>query len=214
MTDIKGCFGLTGGMGAGKTTVSRVLLKHGVQIIDADMLTRLVHRDERVIAQLVAAFGPGVWDTASGNPQISRSRLGAAAFSHPSGIEKLNQIMHPALFDEAKVQLARASKPVVLDAALLFEAGWDSLVSETIAVLCPMSVRLARISARDGLCETQVRARMAAQMSDETRCQKADIIIYNTGSFLQLERQTQIIFEKKLAKHISGVYMPRVRGNG
>lgn len=199
MTAIDRCFGLTGGIGSGKSTVSQIFAQLGAEIIDADKLTRIVHCDKTIIEQLVAAFGPSIIDNTSELPKISRPHLAQQAFAQSSGVQQLNAIMLPALRHAAETRLHAANKPVVLDAALLFEAGWNTLVDTTIAVLCPISMRFTRVAARDNLPKSQIEARMAAQMSDAQRAIRADIIIYNTGSMAQLQRQAEIIFEKKLA---------------
>jgi dephospho-CoA kinase len=199
MTAIERCFGLTGGIGSGKSTVSQIFAQLGAEIIDADKLTRIVHGDTSIIEQLVSAFGSSILDNTSKQPKISRPRLAQHAFAQPSGVQQLNAIMQPALRHAAETRLHAANKPVVLDAALLFEAGWNTLVGTTVAVLCPISMRFSRVAARDNLPKSQIEARMAAQMSDAERAIKADIIIYNTGSMAQLQRQAKIIFEKKLA---------------
>ncbi|MBO5753484.1 MAG: dephospho-CoA kinase [Proteobacteria bacterium] len=200
MTAIDRCFGLTGGIGSGKSTVSQIFAQLGAEIIDADKLTRIVHGDTSIIEQLVSAFGSSILDNTSKQPKISRPRLAQQAFAQPSGVQQLNAIMQPALRHAAETRLHAANKPVVLDAALLFEAGWDTLVGTTIAVLCPISMRFTRVAARDNLPKSQIEARMAAQMSDAERAIRADIIIFNTGSMAQLQRQAKIIFEKKLAR--------------
>lgn len=198
MTAINLRLGLTGGMGAGKSTIARYFAALGLTIIDADQLTRVVHGDKTVIDQLVLAFGTTILEPNVSTPQISRRNLGICAFSQPSGVEILNEIMRPALRDEAQNQLNRAQKHVILDAPLLLEAGWQDMVDAVMVVLCPQAERITRIMARDHLPITQIEARLLAQMSDLDRIKHADILIYNTGSLAELELQAKFIFEKYL----------------
>lgn len=190
--------GLTGGIGSGKSTVSAMLSEAGFEVVDADFITREVHQQPDVIASLVAEFGRGILDTTCESPRIVRSALAKCAFSSSASVAALNRIMHPALHRAAEYRLCHAQKPVVLDAALLFEAGWDKLVDVTMVVLCSREVRMERVIERDGLSRSQIESRMASQMSDAERCRLADIIIYNTGSLEQLCHQMQVFLKKSL----------------
>ncbi len=197
-TDTNLRLGLTGGIGSGKSTVSAMLAEAQFEIVDADLITRDVHQDPDVISALVAVFGREILDESQEKPCIVRSELGKRAFSSSSSVAQLNRIMHPALFRAAAWRMAHAQKPVVLDAALLFEAGWHKLVDQTLVVLCPRNVRIQRVMQRDGLSKADIESRMSAQMSDLDRCRFADFTIYNTGSLEQLRYQMQVFLKKNL----------------
>ena len=194
MKSPKNIIGLTGGMGCGKSTVSGFLKNMGFPVIDADLLTRRVHRDPAVCRKILECFGgQAIVDTPEG-PVVQRGELAKLAFSSEESRQMLNQIMQPALYIEAQNAIERASKPCILDAPLLFEARWDVLTDWNVVVLCPLDVRIQRIQARDQLPERQILARIQAQMTDEQRSRRADSIIYNTSTLESLRRQTEHIF--------------------
>lgn len=191
--------GLTGGMGSGKTTVSRWMKARGISVIDVDALTREVHGRAEICAQLRAAFGDGIFEGDSGAMILSRKRLGEIAFCCEENRERLNAIMHPAL-KRAAMEALSTPRPVVLDAPLLFEAGWETLVDVVVVVMSAESARLERIAARDGLTREQIRARFAGQITDEERRRRADFLVYNVGDLSMLSRQVD---------HILNGLMPR-----
>ena len=165
-----------------------------IQVIDADLLTRRVHRDPAVCRKILECFGgQAIVDTPEG-PVVQRGELAKLAFSSEESRQMLNQIMQPALYTEAQNAIERASNPCILDAPLLFEARWDVLTDWNVVVLCPLDVRIQRIQARDQLPERQILARIQAQMTDEQRSRRADSIIYNTSTLESLRRQTEHIF--------------------
>ena len=194
MSPPKNIIGLTGGMGCGKSTVSAILKKMGYVIIDADLLTRRVHGDPSVCREILENFGEQAIERTSNGLVIQRGELAKLAFSCEESRHKLNQIMQPALYAEAQHEIRNAAKPCILDAPLLFEAHWDELTDWNVVVLCPLTLRIQRIQARDQLPESQILARIQAQMSDELRCRRADCIIYNTSTLESLRRQTEHIF--------------------
>ena len=188
--------GLTGGIGSGKSTVSRLLASHGFEIIDADLLTRRVHRDPAVCAELAQCFGADVIDTTGNTVCVNRPKLAAIVFNSADALSKLNNIMQPALYRALQQKIECCKGNAVLDAALLFEAGWDKLVSQTIVVLCPIETRIQRIVERDHLPIEQIRARIAAQMDDSERIKRADYLIYNVGNIEMAENQVQHVITK------------------
>ncbi len=188
-------YGLTGGIGCGKSTVSAILSPFGFDIVDADLLTRNVHRDPGICQQIAHRFGPEVLDNAH-EPGINRNVLGKIAFASPQNLADLQDIMQPALRLAAQKAIEQATHDVVLDAALLFEAHWQELVQKTIVVLAPLSVRISRIQRRNPqLSMQQIQSRIRSQMSDEMRISLSDAIIYNTGSRDDLRLQVLHIFD-------------------
>ena len=188
-------YGLTGGMGCGKSTVSALLPELGFTVIDADGVTRTLHRDPEICRQLVERFGPSVVEMRDGAPVVCRPALGKIAFSSPENLSALQAIMQPALLQAARTAIANATGPVVLDAPLLLETEWHSLVQTIVVVLCPLDTRIARIQKRDPqLPLSQIQARIASQCTDELRLAAADRLIYNSGSLADLRRQTRRVF--------------------
>ena len=176
--------GLTGGIASGKSTVARLLAERGAVVVDADKLGhRAYQRDRPAFARVVAAFGP---DVVGADGEIDRRTLGAKVFGDANAMRRLTDIMWPAILALAKDEIATARRAgaavAVLEAAVLLEAGWQSEVDEVWAVAVPPQVAVRRATARDGVDAEAVRARIAAQLSNEERAAKADVVIENSGS--------------------------------
>ena len=186
-------FGLTGGIGSGKSTVSRFFSARGFEIIDADLMTRKLHHDPDICASLARLFGPDVLDHSSNHTSVNRQILADIVFHSQDALTALNRLMQPALYRALQATLTNCSQNVVLDAALLFEAGWHQLVHQSIVVICPLPLRIERIKRRNGLNESQIHSRIAAQMSDADRLKLADHIIFNTHDLDALEHQVNHI---------------------
>lgn len=184
--------GLTGGIGSGKSAVAKILEDLGAYIVDTDALAR----------EAVAPNSDGFMEIARVWPQVVRTgaldRAGLAeiVFNDPSARERLNAILHPHIRRLAMERDARA-KPgqiVVHMVPLLFETGYDRLVDKTIAVVAPEDARIARIVARDGIDESRVRARMAAQIDPEEARRRADYVIENDGNRDRLRERTAEVY--------------------
>lgn len=189
--------GLTGGMGCGKSTVCDLLSQCGLDIIDADQLTRQVHHDPEVCREFARIFGQKVIDFIDGSPVVNRSEISKIIFSSRIFLDQFNDIMKSAMQDLIEQSINRCEHRVILDAALLFEANWQTFVDTTVAVLCPMDLRIQRILNRDGLPVSQIKARILAQINDDERIQRADYLIYNVGTREMLEFQVKRLFSRQ-----------------
>jgi len=180
--------GLTGGIGSGKSTVSQFLAELGAVILDADRVGHeALKPDTDVWREVVAVFGRQVL-TPSGS--IDRAKLGEIVFGKPESLSRLNQIMHPRMFDMVKAQLEGYRRQgvdvVVLEAPLLIEAGWTSLVDEVWVTVASESTVLRRLKERIGLSQSESLARIRSQLSSEERIKHADVIINNDGNLDEL----------------------------
>ena len=178
MTLIK--LGLTGPTGAGKSTVARLLEQNGIPLVDADAIARTVtEKGSPVLSALADTFGK---DILFPDGSLDRRALAAVAFSSKENTEKLNAVTHPAILARIRRALADATgDAVVLDAPLLFETGLDALCDHTAAIVADEAVRLARITARDGISEEAAKKRMAVQPDTAFYAARADILLYNNG---------------------------------
>src|SRR5436305_5016361 len=172
--------GLTGGIGAGKSSVSRLLASHGAVIVDADLIAReVVEPGGPAYQGVVDRFGDGVLlDDGS----LNRPALAEIVFADADALKDLNGIVHPAVgavIAERLAEEAPTDHVVVLDVPLLVESGRTN-TSGTIVVDCPPEEALRRAVAR-GLPEDDVRRRMANQVSREERLAKADFVVDNSG---------------------------------
>jgi dephospho-CoA kinase len=194
--------GLTGGIGSGKSTVTRALAERGAVVVDADTIAReVVEPDGPGFAAVVARFGLGVLDHRG---RLDRSALAEVVFGDEDARRDLNAIVHPLVAAETQRRVA-ATPPgsvVVMDVPLLVEAarsGYDLVV----IVEAPEDVRLARLAAR-GMDEADARRRMAAQASDAERRAVADVVLDNSGSPEDLERQVDRLWADLTARLAAG----------
>jgi len=184
--------GLTGGIAAGKSTVARELAKRGAHVIDADRLGHLVYEPgTRAHGEVVAAFGAEI---VGGDGRIDRAALAARVFGKPDELRRLTDIVWPEIrrLAEAEIAVIRARHEgavVVLDAAVLLEAGWEDLADEVWVVVVDRATAVARAVARGGLTAEAVEARIDAQLSNEARCARADVVIDNSGDEAALSAQ-------------------------
>jgi dephospho-CoA kinase len=181
--------GLTGGIGAGKSEVSRRLAAQGAVVIDADAIAReVVEPGTDGLAEVVEAFGPEVLRPDGG---LDRPRLGEVVFADPERRGRLNAIIHPRVAARM-AELEREAGPgaiVVHDVPLIAEGGRADAYDLVVVVDAPARVQVERLVRSRGMTREQAKARMAAQASREQRLAIADIVIDNSGSLAELDRQ-------------------------
>ena len=171
--------GLTGGIGSGKSTVSRFLAELGTVIIDADRVGHeALGTSDEVRRELLATFG---WQIMTPKGEVDRKKLGEIVFGDPESLSRLNQIMHPRMYDMVKAQLEEYRRQgvavVVLEAPLLIEADWTSLVDEVWVTVADESTVLKRVKEKLGLSERECLARIHCQLPSEERAKHADVVI-------------------------------------
>jgi dephospho-CoA kinase len=188
--------GLTGGIGSGKSEVSRLLASYGAVLIDADVLAReVVAPGTRGLAQVVDEFGP---DILAVDGSLDRERLAAVVFGDDAARARLNAIVHPLVGERAAALKATAAPDAVVvhDVPLLVEAGLDSLYDLVVVVDVPVETQVDRLVRLRGMAEADVRARIAAQASREERRAVADVVIDNSGTPEDLEAQVRELWEE------------------
>ena len=191
--------GLTGGIGSGKSTVSQFLAELGVVIIDADRVGHEAFKpDTELWREVVAAFGRQVL-TPSG--EIDRKKLGEIVFGNAELLSRLNQIMHPRMYDMVKVQLEEYRRwgveVVVLAAPLLLEAGWTSLVDEVWVTVASESTVLKRLQEKVGLSKEESLSRIRSQISSEERIKRADVVVNTDCSLDELKARVRELWERR-----------------
>ncbi|GAA2721081.1 MULTISPECIES: dephospho-CoA kinase [Streptomyces] len=188
--------GLTGGIGAGKSEVSRLLAAYGAVIVDSDRIAReVVEPGTPGLAAVAAEFGPGVL-TPEG--ALDRPRLGAVVFNDPDRLAALNAIVHP-LVRARSAELEAAAGPdavVVHDVPLLAENGLAPLYDLVVVVDASTDTRLERLVRLRGMTPDEARARMAAQATRAQRLAVADVVITNDGPLDALEPQVRALWEQ------------------
>jgi dephospho-CoA kinase len=177
-------FGLTGGIGSGKSTVAARFRERGLPVVDADLLAReAVEPATTGLGEIVREFGEGVLDPSGG---LDRKRLAAIVFGDEAARRKLNAITHPRVRDLALARFAeldRAGEPLVCyEVPLLIESGLAEVLRPLVVVSVPEEVQVARTRARDGASEQEAIARVRAQMPLADKVALADHVIDNNGS--------------------------------
>jgi dephospho-CoA kinase len=192
--------GLTGGIASGKTTVSAMLAECGAEVIDADHIARqVVMPGTPAWCKIRDHFGPGVLHP---DGQLDRQALADIVFADKSKLALLNEITHPAIFARIADRLEAhhgQDVVVVLDAALLIEAGLAEGVDVVVVVHSPRDIQVERLAAK-GVGATDARNRIAAQLEPEKRLARADIVIDNGGSLEDLGRQVDKLWEELRAR--------------
>lgn len=181
--------GLTGGIGAGKSTVAQMLRDRGALIVDADQIAReIVEPGMPALLELVEAFGPEILND---DGSLNRGRLAAIAFRDADRTSQLNAIMHPRIAQESRRRIqGEADAPmVVYDMPLLVETGQQDLVDVVVVVDVPEEVQVSRAVGQRGLDEADVLRRISAQATRASRLACADYVIDNGGSRESTHRQ-------------------------
>jgi dephospho-CoA kinase len=193
--------GLTGAMGAGKSSVARRLAAHGARVIDADVLARAATADPAVLARIAAEVG----DDLVADGRLDRRATAARVFADPEARRALEAIVHPwvraaAAAEEAAARAEAPPPPVIVhDVPLLFENGLDAGMDATVVVVAPFDVRAARLAARSGLSEAAVRARDAAQLDPAEKARRATFVVDNGGAEEDLDAAVARLWGRLLA---------------
>lgn len=178
--------GLTGGIGSGKSLATRYFSELGIEIIDADIIAReVVQLDSPALNHLTEHFGNEIL-LPSG--ELNRSALRERIFSNSDEKAWLENVLHPLILTTIQTRLTTIRSPYgILSSPLLFETQQDQLVDSTLVIDCPEDEQRVRATERDQVSLEQVNQIMAAQLSRNDRCNKADTIINNSGSMHALQ---------------------------
>jgi dephospho-CoA kinase len=196
--------GLTGGIGSGKSTVAQLLAELGAPIVDADKVAHTTYAPGASAHDaVVAAFGK---DIVGPDRIIDRKKLGAIVFGNPERLNKLTSIVWPATREAiansvAELRAGGATLPIVVEAAILIEAGWQPLFDEIWVVRAPREKVIARVESQRGLKPDETEARIKAQLSDEERAKHATLVIENNGSIEELRELLKEIWADVLKRN-------------
>ena len=192
--------GLTGGIGCGKTTVADMFAALGASIVDTDVIAHsLTAPHGAAMPALLAEFGE---DFATPDGALDRAKMRALVFTDDGARARLEAILHPRIRDATAAAAAIATGDyVIFVVPLLIESGtWRERVTRVLAIDCPEEVQVARVMARNGMSEAQVRAIMAAQVTREQRRAAADDIILNDDGLDVLRPQVEVLHAMYLAQ--------------
>ena len=196
--------GLIGGIGSGKSSVAALFEEAGAIVIDADLVGHELLHDPRVCSQIVDRFGTGVLSRESVGLQlpsvIDRKALGTIVFADPVARRDLETILHPRMRAKFEAVIERESKSqkteksmVVLDAAILLEAGWDDLCDLIVFVDAPCDERMRRVQAQRGWSRDIFEAREKAQWPCDKKRRRADLVITNDAGVDGLKERVERI---------------------
>jgi len=194
--------GLTGGIGAGKSTAARIFSELGCRVIDADrIVSRLYEKGEAGYKAIVKNYGSTVLDESG---QIDRPKLSALALSSPEGASRLNALIHPLVIAEQKRLLdeieAEGSEEIgMVEATLLLESGGRERYDRIVVVDVPTETQIARAVSR-GMERAEVERRIARQMPREERLRQANYVIPNTGTETELRQNVKATYHKLRAE--------------
>lgn len=187
--------GLTGGIGSGKSEVSRRLAAHGALVIDADQIAReVVEPGTSGLDEVVAEFGT---DVLTPEGELDRSRLGEIVFADQERLERLNGIVHPRVGErtEELMEQAPPDAVVVYDVPLLVENELQAMYDVVVVVDTPEDVQIQRVMTNRDMPEEQARARVRAQATRERRRAVADIVIDNSGTETELDTHVSEVWQ-------------------
>ena len=194
--------GLTGGIGTGKSTVSRKLRERGYPVIDLDVISREVIEYPEVINELVRNFGIEILESQnniSGKKSISRNKLRQTVFKEEKKVSVLNSIMHPPIIEEMRRQVENFKKnykTVFVEVQLLFEAKLEKEFDLTVLVYADKKTQLERVLKRDGRSEGEVQQIINAQMDMTEKRRLSNYIIENNGDSEMLDLEIEKFIKK------------------
>jgi dephospho-CoA kinase len=187
--------GITGGIGSGKSIVSKILQLMGYPVYSSDQRAKdLMHEDQALVAGLKKLFG----DQAYLDSNLNRPYIAAQIFQDESKRTAMNNLVHPAVRADFQNWVKQQESPLLFqESALLFETGNYKSFDAVVLVSAPEEIRMQRVKERDRLTDEQVKARFAAQLSEEEKMKLADYVIYNDGNQLLIPQILDLL--KKLA---------------
>lgn len=187
-------FGITGGSGSGKTTVSDIFRSLGVRVIDADKAAReVVKKGSSCLDELTQYFGTEIIES---DGSLNRKKLANIVFKDTVKLKKLNEITHSYIKIYIETILSKISEPIAaIDGAVIIGSGIENMCSFMVSVIADYDVRINRIIKRDGLSIEDAKNRLSSQPSDEFYINHSKYIIYNNGNTYKLRQDTEKIFK-------------------
>lgn len=186
--------GITGGIGSGKSIVSRILQLMGYPVYSSDQRAKeIMHENQALIRSLKELFG----EEAYLDSELNRPYIAAQIFQDDSKRTAMNQLVHPAVREDFQQWASRQKSPILFqESALLFETGNYKSFDAVILVSAPEEIRMKRIKERDHLTDEQVQSRFNAQMPEEEKMKLTNLVIQNDGNHLLVPQILEVI--KKL----------------
>jgi dephospho-CoA kinase len=185
--------GLIGGIGSGKSQVAEEFARHGARVVSGDAAGHQALKQLQIKEQIVRRWGPEILDD---NGEVQRRKLGAVVFADPAQRKELEEIVHPWIKERIRAEVEAARRDpgvplVVLDAAVMLEAGWHGVCDRLVYVDAPREARLRRVAGQRGWSAQEAEAREGAQMPLTDKAARADHVLDNSASLEHLGRQVR-----------------------
>jgi len=197
--------GITGLIGSGKTTVAQEFERGGIIVLSADDLAKNILQSEEVSHAIAALFGDGILRS---NGTVDTRALASVVFNDQEKLSQLESVVHPRVFDLLEKEFdelaAKGETIAAVEAALIFETGFDNYLDFIIVVDAPRESRLKRAARELHVPEEEIEKRELRQMPAPKKIAKADLVIYNVGSKTELRQQAR--FAVRLVKRIAGQF--------
>lgn len=188
--------GVTGGLGAGKSTACQRFKENGAVIFDADSIAKeILQTNQAIQDRIVEEFGTDVIK----DGQVDTQKLASQAFSNEENQSILNNIVHPYVieaFEKRRDELEKKIGLLVVDAPLIFESGFDSHLDHTLLIFASMKMRIARALRRGNLTREEILRRMDLQMPEEDKRDLASFVIENNGSIEELNQEIDKLYHQ------------------
>ena len=186
--------GITGGIGSGKSTLSKLLRAEGYSVYDTDLEARRLQNEHSAMRKkLMDMFGKDIYS----DQGLNRSAFGKIVFGKPELLTKLNTIVHPLVMEDFNSWVLNRypKKMLFIESAILYESGFNKLVDKVILITADESIRIERVVNRDGVTPEHVRARMANQFPDKEKINRADFVIHSDDNKPLDEKMRKIIVD-------------------
>ena len=185
--------GLTGSIGSGKSTVSKIVVKRGIQLIDADEISRNITSGKSpLISELQSAFGPGILNE---DGTLNRTKTAEMAFATPSGLQKLTSVVTEKVKEiiqgECDSLEKEGEKLLFMDIPLLFENNMSDSFDEVWSVVADTEIRYKRANERDGISREDFDARDRSQVPQKTKMEQSDVVFLNDGTMDELANKVK-----------------------
>ncbi len=184
--------GLTGSIGCGKSSLSNILKENNIDIIDADIISRKIFEDKKLLNLVFEHFGNCIKNE---DGSLNRKALGNIVFNDDNKLIELNALTHPRIKEkiikEIEILKLNNKEVIVIDAPLLIEGGYLEMVDKLLVITCNNEIQVNRIQKRDNCTREEALSRINSQMSQEEKVKYADYILDNSGSIEDLKENTR-----------------------
>ena len=183
--------GLTGSIGCGKSSLSNILKDNNIDIIDADIISRKIFEDEKLLSLVFEHFGDSIKNI---DGTLNRKSLGNIVFNDDNKLIELNNLTHPKIREKILNEIEKTKldnkNVVVIDAPLLIEGGYLEIVDKVLVITCNEDIQINRIQKRDNCTKKEALSRISSQISQEEKVKYADYVIDNSGDLEQLKNKS------------------------